>query len=116
MTLQREYRDSCDRRSSPAPLHSAEGPGCFLLTTAYHLVHTGHMKDIEIGTRVCAKGRGTDSLAHWHGEVIRMTKTLIVVESQPRRIKHRFNRESLQSVPRNDWGGVRISTKCQGKV
>lgn len=75
------------------------------------------MKNIEVGTRVCAKGQGTDAFAHYHATVTRMTKTLIIVAHtvNGRAIEDRFNREFLHSVPRSDWGGVRLSTTCQKK-
>jgi hypothetical protein len=67
---------------------------------------------MDVGQRVCAKGRGTDAFAHWHGAVIRLTKTMIVVQSD-RGAEHRFRRESKDSIPYSAYGGARIATTCQ---
>lgn len=72
--------------------------------------------EMKIGQRVCAKGRGMDAIAHWHGVVIRLTKTLIIVRDDEFSRGRRFNRESLRSVPSSDWGGLRIATTCQRRA
>jgi len=72
--------------------------------------------EFEVGQRVCAMGQGTDALAHWHGKVTRLTKTMIIVTSQ-RGDECRFRREGIviRSIPQSDWGGLSLSTTCQEK-
>jgi hypothetical protein len=69
----------------------------------------------EIGQRVCAKGQGTDALAHYHGTVSRLTATMIIVTDDRYQREHRFSREWRTSIPRSDWGGLRIALACQKK-
>lgn len=70
-------------------------------------------EEFKVGQRVCMIGRGIDAMAHRHGEIVRITKTLIVVKSDRRGIEHRFNRESHRSVPMSEYGGTSIYRTCQ---
>lgn len=64
--------------------------------------------EFEVGGRVCIKGRGVDSLLHAHDEIVRITKTLVVVKSG-----RRFRVADEGSVPYSAYGGSSISVKCQ---
>lgn len=65
------------------------------------------------GQRVCMAGIGTDILAHRHGTVERLTKTMVIVRDK-RGIPYRFTRGAIgRSVPFNPYGGTRIHPTCQ---
>jgi len=72
--------------------------------------------NFEIGQAVCAAGRGADAIAHWHGKVTRLTKTMIIVTSQ-RGNEHRFSRTGIaaHSIPYAEYGGLTLSPTCQKK-
>lgn len=71
-------------------------------------------EQFEVGQRICAKSRGMDATVHWHGQVVRITKTTILVRADGAKGgERRFRREGLNSIPYSPYGGSAISTKCQ---
>jgi hypothetical protein len=75
------------------------------------------LQDLVPGDWVCVYGRGTDMMIHRHRTVKRITKTLIVLGYivNGREVESRYNRRDGYSVPRSEYGGSVIHTKCQGK-
>lgn len=69
--------------------------------------------EMKVGQRVCWLGYGTAATSHCHGEIVRITKTMIIVKSDSRGAQWRFRKDNMQAVPRGDWGGHTLSTKCQ---
>lgn len=72
-----------------------------------------HPTEYVEGQRVCMAGIGTDILAHRHGTVERLTKTMVIVRDKAGNV-HRFTREVIgHSVPRQPYGGTIINPTCQ---
>lgn len=76
------------------------------------------MDQWEVGQKVCIRGEGTANLAHRHGSVIRITKTLVVVKGKHGIERFRLrNDETLppESVPYSPYGGLRLYAACGKK-
>jgi len=67
------------------------------------------------GAQVCITGVGTANIVHYHGTIVRRTKTMIFTEGvwlghqQDRRYRIADGHE----VGASAYGGTRLDTKCQ---
>jgi hypothetical protein len=67
-------------------------------------------EEFPVDAHVCVVGRGTSSGVHEHSFVVRLTKTMIVLENG-----RRYQREERlhSSIPYSPYEGTKINRTCQ---
>lgn len=74
------------------------------------------LETIDPGRTVCVVGRGTANLVHAHYQVVRRTKTMVVVKRwvNDREVQRRFRFDGRE-VGASEYGGTQADTTCQRK-
>lgn len=72
--------------------------------------------DAKVGQRVCITGYGTAATLHTHAYIVgRLTKTLLVAQTETGSGVRRFRLSNGSSVPYGPWGGSKVSLTCTKK-